>query len=970
LSRPEALLEAESLIADKIGSHPSDPSWLQAKARADLLEGRYDPAVESLRRAVQLAPKSPGLLIDLGTAYFQRGLAANQPEDYGAAYEQLSRALAIQPDDPVALFNRAIVSERQFLYRQALEDWEHYLRVDATSDWANEARERAEAVRTKLKARESKVEPLSPARVASRAGDPSFRSEVDQRNEQYLDLAVRSWLPSAYPEQGTPGDPGAHAALFFLAQLTARQRGDSWLSDLLRGASSPNFASAVGALSRAAQANSAEEFDKAQAQADLADRRFRASGNTAGALRAQFEWAFAAQLNRQSEACRQLATAALAESERYPYLWLHIQLGLESGVCSGLMGNLGADVRFSQLAMERARQSGYPTLYLRALGFVSGDKLESGDRSSGWKLNNAGLQRFWSGQFPAMRGYNLYTNMAYSAESAGRPIFQLAILQEAVSLIGSNQDLLIRAAAHNGTGDAAIAAHQPQIAEQQYAEAARLYALAPQTEATRNSRIESDIRTAQWEARRNKLDTALDHLTRVQTEVQQLSNDYLAEIFFSILGEVQLRRHRPEEAEPALRAALALAERNLKLMNTEAQRIDWSRNAAPVYLGLAEAELVQGREQDSLEMFEWYLGAAQRAGKKHTTAADGAQLNLSHLPARLPLLSSQTVLAYGPLPGGLAIWIYDDRGVSAKWIPKTSQDTEDLAARFYELSSDPKSELSPLRRDSRALYDLLISPVEHRLDPRRTLVIEAEGWVARVPFEVLLDSDNRYLIERGPIVHSQGRYSDELLRSGDRISADSPALVVASTAAPHGYISPIGVRELAETVARDFHGPRLLMGQDATLRTVKTELQTAAVFNFSGHSLVSPNNPGLMMEDRDPLTDSPQLLDANSVRHLDMPNLQLAVLSACSTADDSAGDSSGFNSTAGALLRTGVPHVVASRWAVDAVATRGFVEDFYRNLLSGISVSEAVRMTSRRMLANPRTAHPYYWSAFAAYGRQ
>lgn len=215
LSRPEALLKAESLIADKISSHPSDPSWLQAKARADLLEGRYDPAVESLRHAVQLAPKSPGLLIDLATAYFQRGQAANQPEDYGAAYEQLSRALVIQPDDPVALFNRAIVSEHQFLYRQALEDWEHYLRVDATSDWANEARERAEGVRTKLKDRESKVEPLSPAQVATRAGDPSLRSEIDQRNEEYLDLAVRSWLPGAYPEKGSSSDIAARTALFF-----------------------------------------------------------------------------------------------------------------------------------------------------------------------------------------------------------------------------------------------------------------------------------------------------------------------------------------------------------------------------------------------------------------------------------------------------------------------------------------------------------------------------------------------------------------------------------------------------------------------------------------------------------------------------------------------------------------------------------------------------------------------------------
>ena len=112
----------------------------------------------------------------------------------------------------------------------------------------------------------------------------------------------------------------------------------------------------------------------------------------------------------------------------------------------------------------------------------------------------------------------------------------------------------------------------------------------------------------------------------------------------------------------------------------------------------------------------------------------------------------------------------------------------------------------------------------------------------------------------------------------------------------------------------------------------------------------------------------PRLMDATVVRQLRLQSLQLAVLSACSTASGSGG-SSGFDSVTDALLRAGVPHVVASRWAVDSTATRGFVQDFYRNALFGQTISDAIRLTSRKMLANPRTSHPYYWSAFAAYGR-
>ena len=110
------------------------------------------------------------------------------------------------------------------------------------------------------------------------------------------------------------------------------------------------------------------------------------------------------------------------------------------------------------------------------------------------------------------------------------------------------------------------------------------------------------------------------------------------------------------------------------------------------------------------------------------------------------------------------------------------------------------------------------------------------------------------------------------------------------------------------------------------------------------------------------------LMDADTVRRLRLLSLRLAVLSACSTASGS-GETSGFDSVTNALLRTGVPHVVASRWAVDSNATLGFMQDFYRNALLGETVSDAIRMTSLKVLANRNTSHPYYWSAFAAYGR-
>jgi len=250
-------------------------------------------------------------------------------------------------------------------------------------------------------------------------------------------------------------------------------------------------------------------------------------------------------------------------------------------------------------------------------------------------------------------------------------------------------------------------------------------------------------------------------------------------------------------------------------------------------------------------------------------------------------------------------------------------------------------------------------------------VIEAEGWLARVPFEALLDSNDHYLIERAPMVHSLGQDSQARLRSDTGISADLPALVVASTASSpaDGLIPLPDVSAEADTVASGFHSARVLEGRDATLSAVRSELSIAAVFHFAGHSLATAEGTGLVLEERNGQANTLRLMDAAAVRRLHLQSLQLAVLSACSTASGSGG-SSGFDSITDALLRAGVPHVVASRWAVDSAQTRGFVEDFYRNALSGQTVSDAIRLTSTRMLVNPRTSHPYYWSAFAAYGQR
>ena len=72
LDKPGSLLRAEAIIAEHLRNNPNSVEFLDAKARADLIDGNFDSAIQSVQRAMETQPLSPVLMTDLATAYFAR----------------------------------------------------------------------------------------------------------------------------------------------------------------------------------------------------------------------------------------------------------------------------------------------------------------------------------------------------------------------------------------------------------------------------------------------------------------------------------------------------------------------------------------------------------------------------------------------------------------------------------------------------------------------------------------------------------------------------------------------------------------------------------------------------------------------------------------------------------------------------------------------------------------------------------
>jgi tetratricopeptide (TPR) repeat protein len=471
-----SLLKAEALIGENLSKNPNDPAWLQAQARADLLDGNYEPAIKSLQRALETQPDSPALMIDLGSSYFMRAESANRPIDYGNAIESLGKALAKSPADPVALFNRALVCDRIFLYTQAVDDWEHYLRIDPQGEWADEARHHLAAVQQKLKQHEKSQSEsfLSPAEIANAGADDSAaREQIDERIEQYFHVAVTNWLPQSFPESSAQYSAEARSALSKLADIAQKEHGDTWLANLLNGSTSGQFPSGVKALAMSVQANDRGDYAEGQESAHRAALQFRASANIAGELRAQAEEVYSDHLLWEGPRCLTLLSSMNQSLNHTSYTWIQAQMNLEQSNCANAVGDLGTYQAAIGRGMKQAEDHKYLALHLRALGFQALSDASVGESNTAFSLASQGLKLFWSGRVDLMKGYNLYFNLESAAEGLRLPYFQVALLREATALIDQHPDVLQRAMAHRWYGNAAYLANMPRLAASEFPRQAR-----------------------------------------------------------------------------------------------------------------------------------------------------------------------------------------------------------------------------------------------------------------------------------------------------------------------------------------------------------------------------------------------------------------------------------------------------------------------------------------------------------------
>jgi CHAT domain-containing protein/tetratricopeptide (TPR) repeat protein len=320
---------------------------------------------------------------------------------------------------------------------------------------------------------------------------------------------------------------------------------------------------------------------------------------------------------------------------------------------------------------------------------------------------------------------------------------------------------------------------------------------------------------------------------------------------------------------------------------------------------------------------------------------------------------------------------------------------------------DDKAPAATARAALRRLDARVLAPIRARLTGISHLIVAPDGKLNLVPFEALVDERLRHAVDSYTISYvTTGR---DLLRFAAP-PPRSPSVLVAGPdygplPTPPSAVSfaPLdGALAEAADLEKYFRAPPLT-GEKATKTALKA-LTGPALLHIATHGFYAqtrgprpPPTPGNtsreMFSDPDspllppPRPDDPAdgldraglamaganrgpdgIVTAREIAGFDWWGTQLVVLSACESGVGAVRSGDGVYGLRRALVLAGTASQVVSLWAVDDASTRLLMRDYYAELARGTGRAEALRAAKRRLMHEPRYAHPHYWAAFIAAG--
>ncbi len=263
---------------------------------------------------------------------------------------------------------------------------------------------------------------------------------------------------------------------------------------------------------------------------------------------------------------------------------------------------------------------------------------------------------------------------------------------------------------------------------------------------------------------------------------------------------------------------------------------------------------------------------------------------------------------------------------------------------------------------AKKLYQQLI-PFENSeifLKQKRITII-ADGVLQYIPFEALLTSKGEYLIESAKIHYNYSLSSAAQSQQNNTNIAEN-FIAIAPTKFLNDQFGALETSSEELELLSNIFDANHFQYKEATKKRFKEAYGNYKIIHLSTHGGINNTIPWMAFYDEKMTLDELYFTKNQS---------ELVVLSACKTSDGELKKGEGVMSLARGFFNAGAKSVVSSLWDINEKASNEIIQEFYKNISSGDTKSEALQKAKLNYIEknkNTSEASPYYWSGLTITG--
>jgi CHAT domain-containing protein len=285
--------------------------------------------------------------------------------------------------------------------------------------------------------------------------------------------------------------------------------------------------------------------------------------------------------------------------------------------------------------------------------------------------------------------------------------------------------------------------------------------------------------------------------------------------------------------------------------------------------------------------------------------------------------------------------------------------------------------------EARELYSLLIAPAKEQLSNAETICIVPDSFLWNLPFQALKPSSGHFLIEDYALYYAPSlsvlleMTKKQQLNRGQQslIAFGNPVIGKDDQRDTDLCPLPEAETEVAD-ISKRFASTstKVLIGKDASEKNFKNLASHYTSIHLATHGVLDNRHPlysHLLLTKTDGEVENDGLLEAREIMNLQL-SADLAVLSACETANGRISPGEGVTGMSWAFFMAGTRSLLVSQWKVNSASTSQLMSKLYDAFRARDSTTKArgLKSASLKLLKNPDTRHPFYWAAFVLIGSE